>query len=29
LLVTQILIFMAPYWQWGAIDRIVMRLFGC
>jgi hypothetical protein len=28
LLVAQILIFMVPYWQAGAIDRISMRLFG-
>jgi hypothetical protein len=28
LLVAQILIFIVPYWQWGAIDRIAMRLFG-
>lgn len=28
LLVAQILIFVVPYWQWGAMDRIAMRLFG-
>lgn len=28
LLVAQILIFMVPYWQAGAISRISMRLFG-
>ena len=28
LLVAQILIFMVPYWQSGAIDRITMHLFG-
>ncbi|HEY6047842.1 MAG TPA: hypothetical protein VIV07_02225 [Sphingomicrobium sp.] len=28
LLVAQILIFMVPYWQQGAIDRLSMRLFG-
>jgi len=28
LLIAQILIFLVPYWHWGAIDRIAMRLFG-
>ena len=28
LLVAQILIFIVPYWHWGAIDRIAMRLLG-
>jgi hypothetical protein len=28
LLVAQILIFLVPYWQEGAIDRISMRIFG-
>lgn len=28
LLVTQVVVFLVPYWQWGAIDRLSMRLFG-
>jgi len=28
LLVAQILIFVVPYWHWGAIDEISMRLLG-
>jgi len=28
LLIAQILIFLVPYWHWGAIDRIAMRLSG-
>jgi hypothetical protein len=28
LLVAQILVFLVPYWQAGAIDRLSMRLFG-
>lgn len=28
LLVTQILVFMVPYWQPGALDPILMRMFG-